>query len=217
MAENFGGMSVYVASGNGVPCDPQDVQEIAQRHSPLNLFEPFIFVYSKGFDRALTNAHVPHTADFYGCGIHSYRYWQRDLHRFWPQMLNAFGTSPPATFNYRTADPAFTVWGWSFAADARRAAEFLDIHNASRRGITLTGSGTDSVATAPYFAPGQTVLLTGAGGPPKSLTADSSGRITFTVDLGAPHALQQYTVLERIAELQPGYFKTRTVVFIPSD
>jgi hypothetical protein len=176
------------------------------------LIEPFPYRESQGFDSALADAHVPHIADFYGCGMHTFRYWQRDLHHFWPQMIDAFGTRPPTSFSYRTADPVFSARGWSFIADPTRAAEFLDIHDASRSGLTLTGSGTETVTSAGYFHAGKTVQLTGAR--ETAAVADGQGRITFHVDLGPSHPNQQYTLQARLAgEDKPDYFKTRNIAF----
>jgi hypothetical protein len=201
-----------MASGNGAPCDAADIQDIAQAGplAPVALVEPDIFAFSQAFDRDLTAAQVPHTADFYGCGIHSYRYFQRDLHAFWPRMINAFGMPPPASFNYRTADARFGVWGWSFAADPGRAAEFLDVADASGAGLTLTGSGAESITTGPLWEPHEAVAV--SGGAPGSVRADSDGRIAVTVDLGPPHDEQQYTLAQG---LNPEPFVTRTVRFDP--
>jgi S-formylglutathione hydrolase FrmB len=215
MAENLGGVTLYVASGNGVPCDARDVED-SVAGGPLSFLESEILVSSQSFDRALSDARVAHRNDFYGCGTHTYRYFQRDLHAFWPQMIKAFGTPPPQSFDYRTADPGFTVWGWTFTADPKRATEFLDIHRASPAGLTITGSGTETVTTAPMFTAGQRVEVTGTGRRPNTVTADTSGRISFHVDLGRPHHAQQYTLAARISgEDRPGYFTTRTVTFHP--
>jgi hypothetical protein len=43
--------------------------------------------------------------------------------------------------------------------------------------------------------------------------ANGAGQITFIVDLGAPHTLQQYTAAERVAEASPSYFHTQTITF----
>jgi S-formylglutathione hydrolase FrmB len=204
LAENLGGMSVYVAAGTGVPCNARDVQDLSV--TPLNALEPEMNLVSHSFDRALSRAGVPHTSDFYGCGIHWYTYFQRDLHAFWPQMVKAFGSAPPAAFDFRSADPTFTAWGWSFTADPKRAAEFLDIHNASSAGLTLTGSGTEHVTTAPLFAPGTTIHI--AGATTSSARADGTGRISLDVKLGSAHRSQQYTPAA-LGER----FRTRTVHF----
>jgi S-formylglutathione hydrolase FrmB len=215
MVENLNGLSIYMASGDGVPCDTQDLRDLINDGNPLTLFEPDIYVFSRAFERDLNAGHVPHVADFYGCGVHTYRYWQRDLHRFWPQMMAGFGKAAAATFSYRTADPRFEVWGWSFSADPQRGDEFLDIHDASRHGLSLIGSGTETVTTDRYFTPGAPVTLTGAQ--QRTVTADATGRVKFTVNLGRAHRHQQYTPQARAAgEDTPGYFTERAVTFSPT-
>jgi S-formylglutathione hydrolase FrmB len=217
LAGNLHGLSLYVASGNGVPCTAGDV---ASQLGPPPV-EPLIDRMSQEFSAALTNAGVKHTTDFYGCGLHTWPYFERDLKKFWPIMLAAFGGGPPASFDYRTADSAQhsvglranSVYGWTFTPDPARAAEFLDAHNVSSHGLVLTGSGRTSVRTAALFTPGDHLLIRGAGGPPMVVIANGAGQITFIVDLGAPHTLQQYTAAERVAEASPSYFHTQTITF----
>jgi S-formylglutathione hydrolase FrmB len=218
LAGNLGGLSLYLAAGKGTPCRSGDLVD----QLDVAPVEPLSDQMSHAFDTALTRAGVKHTTDFYGCGLHTWRYFVRDLKLFWPIMLGAFGHPPPVSFDYRTADSAQhtvglranSVYGWTFTPDAARAPEFLDVHNASRHGVTLTGSGLTSVTTAPLFDPGQTVGITGAGGSPATVQADNTGRLSLKVDLGAPHTLQQYTLAERLAEHDPNYFHTRTISFI---
>jgi S-formylglutathione hydrolase FrmB len=208
LAENLGGISVYVAAGDGVPCNARDVQDFS--HTPLNVLEPAADAMSQSFAVALSRAGVAHRTDFYGCGIHWFTYFQRDLHAFWPQMVKGFGSAPPASFDFRSADPVFTAWGWSFSADRKRAAEFLDIHRASATGMTLTGSGTEHVTSAPLFAPGAVIHMSGAT--TSSVRADAAGEISFDVDLGPAHRAQQYTP-ETLGE----HFVSRTVHFTRTD
>jgi S-formylglutathione hydrolase FrmB len=207
LAENLRGLSLYVAAGSGVPCTARDLQDLSI--TPLTAIEPEANAMSQSFAAALTHAGVKPRTDFYGCGIHWFNYFQRDLHTFWPQMIHAFGTPPETSFDYRRADPAFTVWGWSFEADPRRAVEFLDIHDASGKGLTLTGSGTEQVTTSALFRPGTLVHITGAT--TAAAIATRQGQITFHVGLGPPHRVQQYTP-SALAER----FQTRTVRFAPT-
>ena len=89
--------------------------------------------------------------------------------------------------------PAFTTFGWSVTADPNRAAEFLDLHDVSSTGFTITGSGTTQVTTPPIFRGNKplTVLINGT---PTTLSPDSAGRITVSVDLGQHDPAQQYTL-----------------------
>jgi hypothetical protein len=55
-----------------------------------------------------------------------------------------------------------------------------------------------------------------AGGKRQRLKPNGAGRLRFTVDLGPPHADQQFTVASRAAgEDAPGYFTSRSVTFAP--
>jgi hypothetical protein len=130
------------------------------------------------------------TTDFYGCGVHTMRYAERDLHKFWPLMIRAFGRSAPGRFGYRATDPDFSVWGWTFDADRRRALEFLEVRGASKQGFTLTGSGTENVVTGRLFAPGRRVAVTGAL--PAVARAGRKGRLRLRIDLGPAHTDPQF-------------------------
>lgn len=206
LAANFRGMSVFVSAGNGQPCDGEDLPDVARGAASLVLTQRG----SASFSHALDRAGVPHTADTDRCGVHSWRYFQRDLHRFWPQMTEAFASRRPRSFDHRRAAPRFSAWGWSFAADPKRAPELLDVRSASRRGLTLTGSGTTSVTTARYFRPGQRVRVATVDAV-RVVRAGHDGRLAFTVDLGTPHEVQQYRQENALAEQDPDHFTTRTV------
>ena len=106
------------------------------------------------------------------------------------------------------------MWGWTFAADPARAPEFLDVRHASATGLTVTGSGTESIVTASQFSPGTRVRIAGAGSEPQIVRADPAGRLAFMIDLGRAHALEQGTLAEvAAAAADAGYFVTRRIHF----
>jgi S-formylglutathione hydrolase FrmB len=206
LASNLRTTSIYVASGNGVPCSPDDPID-----RPTFAFEPgdagTLVMTRDYFDPAARAAGAHVSEDFYGCGVHTMRYAERDLHAFWPLMLAAFGGAPPPKFDYRSADADFAVWNWTFHADPKRATEFLEVRGAGAGGFTLTGSGTETVVTPDMFRPGQAVAVEGAE--PASALADADGRLTLRVDLGAAHRDDQFS-----GQGQPS-FVTRIVRFKP--
>jgi S-formylglutathione hydrolase FrmB len=187
LAANLGDVSVYVASGNGVPCADDPTPDPF-----LSFVESVAFDMATTFDAALTAAGVRHVTELRDCGVHRFSNASQDLRRFWPHMLDAFGQRPPSRFDYRTGDDVASVWGWAFGADSARAPEFLDVRDASAWGLALTGSGSESVVTAPLFGPYQRIEVIGAG-QPRSVRADGAGRLAFTVDLGPPHIVEEGT------------------------
>lgn len=78
--------SVYLTSGNGQPCSPADAQYAAYG---VPLAEAAIRQTVAHLDAALTAERVRHTTDFYGCGLHWWPWWQRDLHTWWPRFMSA--------------------------------------------------------------------------------------------------------------------------------
>ncbi len=209
VASNLRGLALYIGSDNGVPCaddpDPDPFLEFA---------ESTVFQMSQTLDQDLATAGIAHVTDFLRCGVHEFSNADHDMRVFWPEMLSAFGRPDPRRFSYRTGDAVATVWGWTFAADPARAPEFLDADDASVAGVKLTGSGTARVTTAPLFGPRELVRVDGAGTFARVLRADDSGRLSFSVDLGPAHSLEQGTAAEVAAEsADAGYFVTRAVRF----
>jgi S-formylglutathione hydrolase FrmB len=81
---------LFIASGDGTaggPFDPPDHTD--------NL-EATIFRENVAVADRLAELHIPATLDFYGPGSHSWPYWQRELHRALPLLLDAIdpGDSP---------------------------------------------------------------------------------------------------------------------------
>lgn len=184
---------LWLSTGNGVPQPGDRVQD-----APT---EAGVYALNVSFHRDLASAGISHVWLDRGHGTHSWRYWEEDLHLALPWLAGALraGTPPPDAFDYRSAEPRFSVYGWTFTADPRRAQEFLDLLGVSPTGLRVRGSGLLSVTTAPVFVPGATYRV---GDRP--VVADGEGRLQFTVDLGPPHAHQQYTPGGRAAEVVGG-------------
>ncbi|MGH7822636.1 MAG: alpha/beta hydrolase [Candidatus Binatia bacterium] len=151
LARNFRGMSIYFSIGTGTPCDEEDVREllfpvIPAEYAVAHWGEAFLRTTQQSFHEALTAEGIPHRWDARDCGLHTWRWFEDGLHEFWPQMLDAFGSPPPAAFDFRTVDAPenrragngaplasnHRVWGWTFRADPARAPE-SSISGAGRR------------------------------------------------------------------------------------
>ena len=137
---------------------------------------------------------VPHAWTDYGPGCHSLQNFQREVTDTLARFRKVFVKPPstPKTFDYRSIEPAFDVWGWKIRADRRRALEFLRIRT-DRKGVTLTGSGLTRVTTPPRYRGVKKVFVNGRAARPAR-----DGRLTFTVNLGPASKVQQY---------RPGYSK----------
>jgi S-formylglutathione hydrolase FrmB len=191
LAVNLRHTGVYHSAGSGSACGPQDARD------PVLLFwtEPGVRALNDEFDQALTAAGVAHTYDRLPCGTHNMVTAEAGLHAFWDVMVRSFGRKPPKSFDYRTVFADATVWGWTFRADAARAPEFLEVRGASPSGLTLIGSGTETVVTPRLFEPGERVAVEGAA--PAVATADGDGRITIRADLGPPASSPHFSGEER--------------------
>ena len=128
--------------------------------------------------------------------------------------IRSLPAAPPA-FDHVAAEPRFSVWGWTFEADPGRALEFLRVEGAGRNGVTIVGSGTETVTTAPLFRKYRSVDVATAGATTRVKTT-KAGRIRFAVALGPAHSDQQYTAAAVAAgQGKPGYFTSRTATFTP--
>jgi hypothetical protein len=155
----------------------------------------------------LDSLHIPHLWKDYGPGCHTVPNFTRELRDTFAVFANVLAKPPaaPRSFDYESIKPAFDVWGWHVDADPKRALEFMQLERVSRRGLTITGSGSTTVTTPPLFAGVKRVALRGAL--PAVVTPDSEGRIRFTVDLGPADTDQQYTAGAKTTQT------TRTVTF----
>jgi S-formylglutathione hydrolase FrmB len=209
-AGNLRGLAVYVGSDNGVPC-PENPNP-----DPFLVFaEQTVYGMSQALDQALTAAGIAHVTDFRACGVHEFSNSNHDLRRFWPMMISAFGRPGQSQFSYRAGDAVQSAWGWTFTADPARAPEFLDVEDASRAGVKLTGSGTERVLTAPLFLPQRLVAVVGAQSVPQLVRANAAGAISFAADLGPAHSLEEGTSAEVAAASGASpYFVTREVRFV---
>jgi S-formylglutathione hydrolase FrmB len=208
LASNLSNTSLFVASGDGEP-GPYDTTSTYADGS----VEAVIWYMNQQFTDALGNAGIPYTSYFYGAGTHSWPYWLRDLQHFLPLMENAFAhpvaTPPEVPFNYRTDLSDFTVWGWQFATD-HPATEFTYLEGVDRAKLEAIGSGTLTVTTPRLYKRDRdyTITVSDSSGSAASQTVPSTsipaqavstvkssatGTLTFAVDLGTGHDVQQLT------------------------
>jgi len=211
LATNLRGMTLFMAVGNGIPCDSTDVKVIATSNQPLYAVEDYSFEEAVRFDRVLNRNRIAHEFLQRPCGIHHWRYWDQDLRTFWTMLTgpSGFGSAAPASFEYRSPDARFSQWGWTVAADPRRAAEFMDLTGVSCRSLRAKGSGLTTVTTQSCFAPNAVVRLSGAV--ESTARADGSGALSFHIDLGPAHMQQQYTPAADVLEASRAYWVTRDV------
>jgi S-formylglutathione hydrolase FrmB len=202
LVANLADTTVYDAAATGIPCDGREAQSGGVQ-------EAIVRDTSDSFDHAADEAGVGHTSRRLNCGQHDYEHtFQTEIRDWLSRRLPTQGN--PATFDYRAVRRTFSVYGWTFTADPRRAPEFLVATDVSRQGFTLTGSGRTTVMTPAWFQPNQLVSV-GIGGTRQQLAADNAGRLTMTVDLGPAHAVQEYTAQQWALQLRGGYWHTKHI------
>jgi S-formylglutathione hydrolase FrmB len=189
LAANLRDVQLQVRTGNGAISRP-DGENLGDLFGSL-LEKGIILPESISFHNRLEALAIAHVWQRYAWGCHSVPHFGQQIGDTLPGFLAAFGTPAPSSFDYRSVEPAFSVYGWSVVADPARALEFLELAGVGRQGLTLSGSGTTVVTTPPLFAASRpvTVVVNGAA---SSVTASLAGRITFPVNLGAANVQQQY-------------------------
>jgi S-formylglutathione hydrolase FrmB len=202
LVHSFGGTSIWLSTGDGTP-----TEENLATDGPFVVLgaqaEAAIHQTNETLHSALEGAGIPHDYRVHP-GTHSTVAAAQDLRDWFPTLLKALGRRDPATFHLDRAVPVFGAFGWTFRADPERAPEVLQVVRASRRGVSFHGSGRTRVTTPAWFRPGTRVRVSDEmGAEPLIVTAGRTGRLAFTVDLGPPHAYQQYTAPALAAQSTP--------------
>jgi S-formylglutathione hydrolase FrmB len=191
LAGNLRSTWVSLAFGNGQPGGPES------GGLPADPIEMAVHDANVTTHDDLVAAGVPHLYDDYGAGNHSWGYWSRDLSQALPRILAVFAQhrTAPTAVTYSSADPAYSVFGWSVLLD-RPVLELSHLVGAHSGGFALQGTGRAVVTTPAGYAEGQqlTVHTTDARGTRTvSYTVGDDRRVQVEVDLGAPNPYQQYT------------------------
>lgn len=231
LAGNLGSMIVRHTTGTGIPCPGDNPAE--------GIIEAIILLMNVSLDHQLTTAGVDHELVVHPCGTHENHHFVRDADAWLTALDGIFAAPPPVppTFDYRTAELDFDIWGWSFTAH-RPAIELLDLRDVSAAGLTAVGSGPVDVVSPAVYEPGASytvssaragvltvpigrvpALGTGTASPAASTTvlADGDGRLRFTVDLGPAHVANQFSPEGILAEALAlgSYFQSATVTITP--
>ncbi|MFA5786126.1 MAG: alpha/beta hydrolase family protein [Actinomycetota bacterium] len=194
LAGNLAGLQLTLRTGNGMPGGPYD--QTGQVDPVTTGLEAGVYQQNVSFHQRLVSIGLPHVWDDYGPGTHTWPYWVRDLKQTLPDLMKAFANppKPPVPFTYTTAEPAYSVYGWSVSMH-RTAMEFSHLRAVQPSGFELAGSGSADVVTAPWYRPNELYQVTIGSDNATSvlLRSDGSGRLSMKVPLGPANAAQQYT------------------------
>jgi S-formylglutathione hydrolase FrmB len=83
LAKRLRHTALFIACGDGTAGGPFD------RSGHKDSLEALIYGENVAFTNRLAEFDIPVTTDFYGPGGHSWPYWQRELHRSLPTLLDA--------------------------------------------------------------------------------------------------------------------------------
>lgn len=192
LAANLGSLDVQLYTGNGV-LGEQEKDPVTPAFCAVEagVIEP----ETRSAHLALVGLGIPHLFKVYDWGCHSPELIQQEIADSLPRFAQLFTQDGPlpAQFDYRSIEPRFDVFGWTVLADPSRALEFLDLHDVSSAGFTITGSGSTRVTTPPLFRGAAPVMVL-VNGVATRVTPDRAGRLAIDVDLGPADRDQQYTL-----------------------
>jgi S-formylglutathione hydrolase FrmB len=81
--------AVYVASGNGVPCDLDETARLSEPDISQPIAEPLVRKDHDLVVPGLLAAGVPVVSRRFSCGAHTFRTFQRALEEAWPMLVDA--------------------------------------------------------------------------------------------------------------------------------
>ena len=176
LASNLRPLALWVRTGNGVPQldDPPNPASQA--------LETGIYTMNTSFHQRLTGLGIEHAWFDRGYGLHTWRYWQEDLHTVLPELVALLADPPPRPerFDYRFVEDTADVWGWAFEITDRSGAAFTELVSVGDDGLTVWGAGTLTATTPTGYAGSWRVQ---AAGVDDVVAAGDDGRLTFTVPL----------------------------------
>ena len=189
LVDNLRATAIHLWTATGVdgPYDPQP-------NPGASGIEFMTHASTVHFHDHLVEADVPSDYHDYVYGTHTWAYWTRDLQEYVGPMMRDFAhpTTPPVT-TYTSIDRSWSQWGWSVSFARTAAQQFSELSNGGSPGFTLTGSGTATVTTPPYYRPGSR-LEVGIGAAKRNVTAGRDGRLRLSVPLGAATSTVNVTV-----------------------
>jgi S-formylglutathione hydrolase FrmB len=180
LAGNLAGLALTLRTGNGKPGG-----EDGSFYDPV---EETVHIQATTLHRRLDALGIPHTWEDYGAGGHTWYFWQRDLRKTMPALMQTFVHPPkaPSPFFYKTLDDEYRVWGWHVELSRDTALEMSELRGADKRGFELAGlsRGAATVTTARMFKRRAKVRVS-VDGRKSTLRADRRGALRLTVPLRA--------------------------------
>ncbi|WP_067686387.1 alpha/beta hydrolase [Nocardia jejuensis] len=192
LAENLRAVDLQVFTGNGV-YDPAHGESAGEQSVGCPVESALVHQPSVSMHTVLLALDIPHGWTDLPWGCHGAALFEYEMRQAIRHLAEVFASPPaaPSSFDFRSIEPSFDVWGWSVRADPNRAMEFLDLRDVSDTGLSVTGSGTTSITTPPLFRGADQVRVT-VDGSPMTVSPNAEGEVTLVLDLGPADRQQQY-------------------------
>ena len=183
LISNLRGMSIDLWTGMGFD-GPYD-----QTPSPGgSAIEGAVYESTQHFYDHLVAEGIPAYYDNYVYGTHSFPYWARDLRAYVPMMMADFPQPKrPSVISYMSIDRQWSQWGYTVSMNRAAGQEFSTLSDGTRRGFSISGSGTATVTTPAQYQPGSDVGVTVSrptGSTAQMIPVGPDGRLTIVIPLG---------------------------------
>jgi S-formylglutathione hydrolase FrmB len=187
LAGNLRGMNLFMYTGNG-----QNGPFDTVPNPGASAIEAGVEQLTRLFHQQLDSLGIPSLYDDYGPGTHSWPYWARDLQQSIGPIVSDFAhpSPPPAQVTYTSADPQYSVFGWSVSMH-RAVEELSTLANADREGFTVEGSGSATVTTPALYRPHRRYRVV-VGPSNEIVRAGPDGRLVIEVPLGPSNVVQEF-------------------------
>jgi S-formylglutathione hydrolase FrmB len=185
LAANLRGLALWIYTGNGQPGGAFG------GGGAYDQTEPMIEQESASFAARLASLGIPRTFDDYGSGAHEPLYWEDDLRRTLPGLMDVFAHPQPAPvpFSFTATESTFAIRGYSVRSHHSGLA-FRTLKNVRAAGFALsTPDGPATVTTAPRYRGGARYRLRVRVGAPgrvvrtvtHTVRASGAGRLTVVL------------------------------------
>ena len=183
LVTNMRGMGLFLYTASGVP----GALDGPKPDLAASGVEGMTHASTLSFVHAANAAGIPYYLDDYRYGTHIWPYWARDLRDLVPRLMQVFANpTSPANVSYKSIDVPWTQWGWTVLNQRAQKRAFSSLTAADATGFTVSGFGSATVTTPATYVPGSlhaVVIRDSSGTRTTGVAADSSGRLTLSVNL----------------------------------
>jgi S-formylglutathione hydrolase FrmB len=94
LAERLRNLTLFLSSGSGVPCSPEEALRFAEPDPTQPVLEFVVRTEAEHVHSELVARGIEHTYKPYPCGAHTFFTFEHGLVDAWPQLMQSIGAAP---------------------------------------------------------------------------------------------------------------------------